>query len=66
MKQLVVKELSTNELREKIIEEKNQYSKLKSHHAVSSIENPLKIRVTRRTIARLVTELKKREIIEKK
>lgn len=61
MKQSVVKELSTNEIQEKLIEERNNYIRLKNNHAVSSIENPLKIRTTRRTIARLETEFKKRK-----
>lgn len=60
MKQSIVKELSTNEIQEKLIEERNNYIRLKNNHAVSSIENPLKIRATRRTIARLETEIKKR------
>ena len=60
MKQAVIKELSTSELQEKLAEEKNNYFRLKSSHAVSSIENPMKIRVSRRTVARLATELKKR------
>ena len=60
MKQSVVKELSTNEIQEQLIEERNNYIRLKNNHAVSSIENPLKIRTTRRTIARLETEIKKR------
>ena len=60
MKQLVVKELTTNEIREKLIEERNNLFRMKSNHAVSSIENPMKIRISRKTIARLETELEKR------
>jgi len=55
-----LKDLSTNDLRERLTEEKSTYSKLKLNHAVSPIENPLKIRVTRRNIARLETELRTR------
>ena len=61
MKQSVVKELSTVELKEKLIGEKSSYFRLKSSHAVSPIENPMKIRASRRTIARLETELKSRK-----
>jgi large subunit ribosomal protein L29 len=57
MKQSVIKEMSTNEIIEKLNEEKNLYVKMKMNHGVSPIENPLKIRLTRRTIARLNTEL---------
>lgn len=60
MKQNIVKDLTTEEVRDRIQEEKANYRKLKMSHAVSPIENPLKIRATRRLIARLKTELKKR------
>ena len=60
MKQDIVKELTTDEIRDRIIEERGIYTKMKMSHAVSPIENPLKIRSTRRLIARLETEIKKR------
>jgi large subunit ribosomal protein L29 len=62
MKQQVVAELSTPELKERLIEEKLQLSKLTLNHAVSPIENPQKIKEQRKTIARLKTELRKREL----
>jgi large subunit ribosomal protein L29 len=60
MKQDIVKDLTTDEIRDRIAEERGVYAKLKMSHAVSPIENPLKIRSTRKLIARLVTEYKKR------
>ena len=60
MKQEVITEFSTNEIREKLLEEKNRYVKLKLNHSVSSIENPMKIKSSRKFIARLATELRKR------
>jgi large subunit ribosomal protein L29 len=60
MKQDIVKDLTTDEIRDRIIEERGIYTKIKLSHAVSPIENPLKIRGTRRLIARLETEYKKR------
>jgi len=65
MKQEVVRELSTNEIRERLEEEKKQLTKLKLNHAVSPLENPNKIKAYRKTIARLVTEIKAREIADK-
>ena len=65
MKQEVVRELSTNEIRERLEEEKKQLTKLKLNHAVSPLENPNKIKAYRKTIARLVTEIRKREIADK-
>ena len=60
MKQSIVKDLTTDEVRAKIGEERTSYTKMKMAHAVSPIENPMKIRVSRRAIARLMTELRKR------
>ena len=60
MKQSVIRELTDAEVHEKLAEETNNYTKLRTGHSVSPIENPLKIRKSRRTIARLLTEQKKR------
>ena len=60
MKQYIVKDLTTEEIREKIAQERAMYTKLKMSHAVSPIENPMKIRASRRAIARLETEYRKR------
>jgi large subunit ribosomal protein L29 len=62
MKQEVIKELSTEELIERLEAERFQLNKLKLHHAVSPIENPQKIKETRKVVARILTELRKREI----
>lgn len=60
MKQDIVRDLTTDEIRDRIAEERGIYTKLKLSHSVSPIENPLKIKETRRLIARLETEYKKR------
>lgn len=52
--------LSTAELHDKVKEEKANLSKMNVNHAVSPVENPIKIRSTRRNVARLLTELNKR------
>ena len=64
MKQEVIKELSSQELKERLDEERTQLSKLKMNHAVSPLENPNVIAQYRRTIARILTELRKRELDE--
>ncbi|MEO8149086.1 MAG: 50S ribosomal protein L29 [Bacteroidia bacterium] len=61
MKQDIVKDLTNDELRDKITEERVTYVKLKISHQISPLENPMKIRASRRVIARLETEVKKRE-----
>ncbi len=60
MKQNIVKDLTTEEVRAKIGEERASYRKMKLAHAVSPMENPMKLRSSRKVIARLETELKKR------
>ncbi|MCL1850162.1 MAG: 50S ribosomal protein L29 [Bacteroidetes bacterium] len=62
MKQQVISELSTPELKERLMEEKLQLGKLTLNHAVSPIENPQKIKEQRKTVARIHTELRKREL----
>jgi len=52
--------LSAQELLDKVKEEKSALNKLKINHAVSPLENPLKLRANRRTIAKLLTEATKR------
>ena len=52
-----IKELTTAELAERLLEEKSKYMNLKLTHALSPLENPLKIREVRKTMARLSTEL---------
>jgi large subunit ribosomal protein L29 len=61
MKNSEIKELSTAELVERIEIEKNDLSKMEMNHIISPIENPLLIRKTRRTVARLMTELNARK-----
>ncbi len=64
MKTEVLKELGTEELKERLEEEKKHLVKLKMNHAVSPLENPNVIKEYRKTIARMLTELKKRELEE--
>ena len=52
MKTSEIKDLTTEEIREKIETEKAALTKMKMNHAVSPLENPMLIRTTRRNIAR--------------
>ena len=61
MKQAEIKELSVEELQQKLAELKKEHADLRMAHAVTPLENPMQIRKTRRTVARLATELSKRE-----
>jgi len=57
MKNSEIKALTVEQLKQTIAEEQDRLLKLKFAHAVSPIENPMRIRNTRRLIARLITEL---------
>ena len=56
-----IKELSTGELKSRLAEERALLIKLRMSHAVSPVENPIKIRSVRKGIARMETELTKRK-----
>jgi large subunit ribosomal protein L29 len=57
MKNSEIKALTVEQLKQSLTEEQERLLKLKFAHAVSPIENPMRIRNTRRLIARLMTEL---------
>ena len=61
MKAQVLVEMPENELNDLLVTEKDRLVKMKMSHAVSPLENPLQIRFTRKTIARVMTELSKRK-----
>ncbi|MCS6822488.1 MAG: 50S ribosomal protein L29 [Microscillaceae bacterium] len=62
MRNKEIRMLSEEQLKERIQAEKIALKKLKFAHAISPIENPMQIRHTRRLIARLLTELRRREL----
>lgn len=62
MKTSEVKELVEKEIIERIELEKENLSTLKLGHSITPLDNPNQIKETRRTIARLQTELRKREL----
>jgi large subunit ribosomal protein L29 len=62
MKNSDIKNLSVAELKEKIASEREALRKIQFAHKISSIENPMRIKQTRRLIARLSTELRSKEL----
>lgn len=62
MKNSEIKELSTKDLKERLDSEKEILVRLRLNHAVSPLDNPMKIKVSRRNIARMQTELVKRQL----
>ena len=62
MKAKEVKELTTAELKERLDAQKAELSQMKLQHSISPLDNPLQIREVRKTIARLATEIRQREL----
>ncbi len=62
MKQSQVKELSVEELQEQFAALKKNYADLKMAHTISPLENPIQLRNIKKSVARIATELTKREL----
>lgn len=62
MKNAEIRELSTQELTERIDAECANYKVMVLNHAISPLENPSQITKLRKDIARMKTELKAREL----
>jgi len=54
--------MTNEELKERLEDERSQLVKMKLSHAVSPLDNPHKMKEYKSTVARLLTELKRREI----
>ena len=65
MKTAEIKEMSTADLAERIEAEVVNYNQMVINHAISPLENPALIKQLRRTIARMKTALRDRELNNK-
>jgi len=65
MKTSEIKELSTSDLLERIDTERTMLVRMKLNHAITPLDNPQKLKEVKLTIARLLTELRTREMNEK-
>lgn len=59
---LELQEFSDQDLQSELEETQAQYRKLKFDHATKGLENPIVLREIRRDIARLKTEMRRREL----
>ncbi len=57
-----LKDLNETDLKARIQEDELRLKKLEFAHAISPLENPMSIRNLRKDIARLKTELRKKEL----
>ena len=62
MKIAEIRELSANELEERIQTEEASYKQLLLNHSVSPLENPAQIKMARRNIARMKTVLHQKQL----
>ncbi len=65
MKKEELKELSTQDLRDRLAQMEKDYLQLKINHSISPLDNPSKITKDRKNIARVKTELRQRELNNK-
>ncbi|MBR3564780.1 MAG: 50S ribosomal protein L29 [Paludibacteraceae bacterium] len=62
MKTREIKELTDQELQERLDAAKAELATMKLNHSISPLDNPLQIRAARKDIARMATELRQREL----
>lgn len=65
MKKEEIKEMTTADLQDRLVEMEKDYRQLKINHAISPIDSPAKITADRRMIARVKTELQQRKLNNK-
>lgn len=64
MKNSEIREMTTAELKERVETEKQALNKLSMYHTITPLENPMQIRALRKTIARMMTEIRRRELTD--
>lgn len=62
MKALEIRKLSPKELTEKLTELKAELFHLRFQHAINQLENPIRIQMVRKDIARVATIIKETEL----
>ena len=62
MKAQVLIDMPLNELHDLLVTERERLVKMKMSHVVSPMENPMQIKFARKTVARIMTELSRRNI----
>lgn len=62
MKNSEIVSLSLEELTGKLAAEKDNYSKLKFAHSLTPIENPMRIKESRKLVARIQTAIRAKEL----
>lgn len=64
MKNSEIKGLSLEELKSKVAAEKDSLDKLKFAHAITPIENPMRLKDSKKLVARLNTEIRAKQLAQ--
>lgn len=59
-----IREMSASELSKALREQKEEYFNLRFQHSINQLDNPMKIVETKKTIARILTVLREKELAE--
>lgn len=59
-----IREMSASELSKTLREQKEEYFNLRFQHSINQLDNPMKIVEAKKTIARILTVLREKELAE--
>lgn len=59
-----LKNMSIEDLQSELLQVSTDFDKMKYDHAVKGLDNPLELRSVRRDVARVKTEIRRRELAE--
>lgn len=65
MKAIELKEMSIKELNDKVLDLKSELFNLRFQHAINQLENPVRIKLVKRDIARVKTVISQKTLNEK-
>lgn len=65
MKAIELKEMSIKELNDKVLDLKSELFNLRFQHAINQLENPVRIKLVKRDIARVKTVISQKILSEK-
>ncbi|OGO87629.1 MAG: 50S ribosomal protein L29 [Clostridiales bacterium GWF2_36_10] len=60
-----IKEMSSSQIQKTLNEQKEELFNLRFQHSINQLDNPMKIVDTKKTIARLLTVLREKELADK-
>ena len=58
----IISEMTNEEIRDSLVEQQDLLHRMRMNHSVSQLENPVQLRLMRKTVARLKTEIGNREL----